>query len=258
MWLTRLSIQRPVFVIVLMVTFLVLGLRSRAGLQVEQDPSVDIPYITVRTLYPGAGPEEVESQVTKPIEDAVSSANHIKHIASNSQYGISYVTIEFVIGTDSNVAAAEVRQKVDSAQGGLPSEIDPPVVDRFDINAQPVMYAGLLGDRSSKQLRHLADHVIQYRLAQIPGVGSVQVTGGDEREIQVAVDKGRLQAYGLSINDVVGAVGRANSNIPGGHITEGPRDFDARLIGEFESVEQIRKLRLAVPSQGPSGSLALT
>lgn len=258
MWLTRLSIQRPVFVIVLMVTFLVLGLRSRAGLQVEQDPSVDIPYVTVTTVYPGAGPEEVESQVTKPIEDSVSSANHIKHITSSSQYGISYVTLEFVIGTDSNVVAAEVRQKVDSARGKLPNEIDPPVVDRFDINAQPVMYAGLLGDRSSKQLRYLADHVIQYRLAQIPGVGSVQVTGGDVREIQVSVDKGRLQAYGLSINDVVSAVGRANTNIPGGHITEGTRDFDARLIGEFESVDQIRKLRLAVPSRGPDANLALT
>jgi HAE1 family hydrophobic/amphiphilic exporter-1 len=257
MWLTRLSIQRPVFVIVLMVTFLVLGLRSRAGLQVEHDPSVDIPYITVTTVYPGAGPEEVESQVTKPIEDAISSANHIKHITSSSQYGISYVTLEFVIGTDSNVAAAEVRQKVDSARGMLPREIDPPVVNRFDINAQPIMYAGLLGDRSSKQLRYLADHVIQYRLAQIPGVGSVRVTGGDEREIQVAVDKGRLQAYGLSINDVVAAVGRANANIPGGHITDGPRDVDARLMGEFESIDQIRGLRLALPSAGPGGRLDL-
>lgn len=258
MWLTRLSIQRPVFVIVLMTVFLVLGLRSRSGLQVELNPKVDIPYITIRTIYPGAGPEEVESQVTKPIEDAVSSANRIRHITSSSQFGISYVTLEFEIGTDSNVAAAEVRQKVDGARGLLPREVEPPVIDRFDVNAIPILYMGLLGDQSPKQLRYLADHVIQYRLAQVPGVGRVQVTGGDEREIQVAVDRGRLEAYGLSITDVASAISRANANIPGGHITEGQRDFDARLVGEFESVEQLRDLKLPVPSPSPAASLALT
>jgi hydrophobic/amphiphilic exporter-1 (mainly G- bacteria), HAE1 family len=257
MWLTRLSIQRPVFVIVLMTFFLVLGFRCRSGMQVDLNPKVDIPYVTVRTAYPGAGPEEVESQISKPIEDAVSSVNNIRHITSSSQFGTSFVQLEFFVGTDSMVAAAEVRQKVDGARSRLPKEIDPPVIDRFDINAMPVLYMGLLGDRSVKQLRYLADTVLQYRLAQIPGVGRVDVTGGDQREIRVAVDKQRLQAYGLSINDVVNAVNRANANIPGGHITEGKRDYDARLVGEFESIDQLKRIRLSMPSKGPNDNLAL-
>jgi HAE1 family hydrophobic/amphiphilic exporter-1 len=258
MWLTRLSIQRPVFVIVLIAVFLVLGFRSRSTLQVDLNPKVDIPFVSIRTSYPGAGPAEVESQITKPLEDAVSTVNNIRHITSSSQFGISFVMLEFVVGTDSQTAAAEVRQKVDGARGLLPRDIDPPVVDRFDINAQPIMYMGVTGDRSIKQIRYLADHVIQYRLAQIPGVGRVDVTGGDEREIRVSVDKQRLEAYGLSITDVVNALGRANVNVPSGHITEGKRDYDARLVGEFQTVDQIRKIHLPVPARGGSSNLPLT
>jgi HAE1 family hydrophobic/amphiphilic exporter-1 len=244
-------------VIVLIAVFLVLGFRSRSTLQVDLNPKVDIPFVSIATPYPGAGPAEVESQISKPIEDAVSTVNNIRHITSSSQFGLSLVMLEFVVGTDSQTAAAEVRQKVDGARARLPREIDPPVVDRFDINAQPIIYMGLTGDRSIKQIRYLADHVIQYRLAQIPGVGRVDVTGGDAREIRVSVDKQRLEAYGLSISDVVGALGRANVNVPSGHITEGKRDYDARLVGEFQSIEQIRKIHLPVPGRA-GGNLALT
>src|SRR3954447_18554680 len=135
MGLTRLSIQRPVFVIVLMTVFLVLGLRSRGGMQIDMNPKIDIPNVTVTTVYPGTGPEEIETLVTKPIEDAVSSANQIKHIRSSSQYGISIVNLEFELGADVNVAAAEVRQKVDGARRKLPRDIDPPVVEKLDVNA---------------------------------------------------------------------------------------------------------------------------
>jgi HAE1 family hydrophobic/amphiphilic exporter-1 len=247
MGLTRLSIQRPVFVIVLMTVFLVLGLRSRAGMQIDLNPKVDIPYVTVTTVYPGTGPREIETLLTKPIEDSVSSANQIKHIRSSSQYGISIVNLEFELGADVNVAVSEVRQKVDSARRKLPRDIDPPVVEKFDINAMPILYAGLRGNLSSKEIRYLAETVIRYRLAQIPGVGRVDVSGGDAREIRVAVDKDRLQAYGLTITDVISALYRANANTPTGHITEGARDYDARLIGEFQSIQQLEELKLPLP-----------
>ncbi|MFN3648237.1 MAG: efflux RND transporter permease subunit [Armatimonadota bacterium] len=248
MWLTRLSIQRPVFVIVLMATLLILGLFSRSKMQVEERPRVDIPYVTVTTTYPGTGPAEMETLITKPIEDAVSSVNGIRNITSSSQYGIAFVQLEFYIGTNSQLAAQEVRQKVEGVRRKLPRDIDPPVVDRLDVNASPVLYLGMKGDRSSKQLRFLADTQIRYRLAQVPGVGQVEVTGGDVREIRIAVNKRRLEAWNMSINDVVSAVYRANANIPSGHVTEGSRDFDARLIGEFQSVDQIRDLDLPVSS----------
>ncbi len=248
MWLTRLSIQRPVFVIVLMTSFLVMGLYSRSKMQVEERPRVDIPYVTITTAYPGTGPAEVESQITKPIEDAVSNVNNIRQITSSSQYGVSFVQLEFILGTDSRMAAQEVRQKIDGARRVIPRDVDPPVVDRFDINSRPILYLGLQGERASKELRFLADHSIRYQLSQVPGVGQVEVQGGDVREIQIQVDKHRLLAYRISINDVVAAVTRANANIPSGHISEGPRDYDARLIGEFQSVEELRSIRIPVQS----------
>ena len=244
MWLTRLSIHRPVFVIVMITSLIILGLFSRSQMLVEERPRVDIPNVTITTTYPGTGPAEMESLITKPLEDAVSSVNGIRNITSSSQYGISFVSLEFYIGTDSRFAAQEVKQKVDGARRRLPRDMDPPVVDRLDINAQPVLYLGMKGQRSPKELRFLADTQIKYRLAQVPGVGQVEVTGGDIREIQVRVDKRRLEAWNMSINDVVGAIYRANTNIPSGHVTEGPRDFDARLVGEFQNVEQLRNLDL--------------
>ncbi len=251
MGLTRLSIQRPVFVIVLMAVFLVLGLRSRSGMQIDMNPKVDIPYITITTVYAGTGPAEIETLVTKPVEDAVSSANQIKHIRSSSQYGISIVNLEFELGADVNVAAAEVRQKVDGARSKLPRDVDPPVVEKLDVNAQPVLYVGLRGQLSSKEIRYQAETVIRYRLAQVAGVGKVDVTGGDAREIRVSVDKERLQAYGLTITDVVNALFKASANIPTGHITEGDRDYDARLIGEFQSVDQLGEIKLPFPDNRP-------
>jgi HAE1 family hydrophobic/amphiphilic exporter-1 len=257
MWLTRLSIQRPVFVIVLMASLLVMGLYSRSKMQVEERPRVDIPYVTVTTNYPGTGPGEIESQITKPIEDAVSSVNNIRSINSSSQYGVSFVQLEFVVGTNSQVAAQEVRQKIEGARKVLPRDVDPPVVDRFDVNARPVLYLGVQGDRSPKELRFIADHAIKYQLAQVAGVGQVEVSGGQVREIQVRVDKERLQTYGLSINDVVAAVYRANANIPSGHISEGPQDFDARLVGEFQSIDELRQIRLPVQAIVPGQPMVL-
>jgi HAE1 family hydrophobic/amphiphilic exporter-1 len=260
MLLTRLSIQRPVFVIVLMASLLIMGNYSRQRMQVEERPRVDIPSVTITTSYPGTGPSEMESLITKPIEDSISGVNNIRQVTSTSQYGISYVQLEFVVGTNSQVAAQEVRQKVDGARKNLPRDCDPPVVDRFDINASPIFYCGLQGDRPARELRFMADHEISYRLAQVEGVGQVQVTGGDVREIQVLIDKQRLRAYALSLNDVVAAIGRANANIPSGHISEGPRDYDARLVGEFRNVDELRKLRIPLPSAifGQPLSLNLT
>ncbi|MBM3457203.1 MAG: efflux RND transporter permease subunit [Armatimonadetes bacterium] len=257
MWLTRLSIQRPVFVIVLISTFLLLGLFSRGKMQIEERPRVDIPYVTITSVYPGAGPAEMETLVSKPLEDAVSSVNGIRNLTSSSQYGISFVSLEFYIGTDSRSAAQEVKQKVDGARRSLPRDMDPPSVDRFDINARPVLYLGLKGDRTVKQLRFLADTQIRYRLAQVPGVGQVEITGGDAREIRVAVNKERLEAWRLSISDVVSAIFRANANVPSGHVTEGSRDYDARLVGEFQSVEQLRELTLPVTLGGAAVPLKL-
>lgn len=256
MWLTRLSIQRPVFVIVLMAFFLVLGLRSRSEMNVDLNPKVDIPYVTITTVYAGAGPEEVETLVSKPIEDAVSAVNNVKNVTSTSQYGVSNVMLEFYVGTDLDVASSDVRQKVDGARRLLPKDVDPPVISKLDINAMPVLQLGMTGGQSSRELRFVADTVVKYRLAKVPGVGSVGVTGGQVREVRVSVHRDRLQSYGLSITDVCNAIQRANLNLPSGRITEGLRDYDARVIGEFQNVDELRDLRIPVRS-GAGGMLDL-
>lgn len=254
MWLTDVSIRRPVFILMVVSALMVLGWRSLRDLPTELNPKVDIPYITITTVYPGTGPEEIENIITRPIEDAVASVNGLKNLNSSSQEGISYVQMELELGTDLDAAAADVRQRVEQARRLLPRDVDPPVVSKLDIGAMPILYMGMLSDkRSPRELRDLADRYIQYRLGKVPGVGSVQVAGGDVREIRVNVDKGRLSAYGLTINDVANAIQSANLNLPAGHISEGPRDYGIRLIGEFASIEEIRQLRLQFPGKGPQG-----
>ncbi|MBI3947915.1 MAG: efflux RND transporter permease subunit [Armatimonadetes bacterium] len=253
MWLTRLSIQRPVFVIVLMAFFLVLGLRSRSEMNVELNPQLDIPWVTITTVYPGAGPEEIETLISKPMEDAVSAVNNVKSVVSTSQSGVSNVALEFYLGTKVDVAFSDVRQKVDAARRLLPRDAESPVVSKIDIGAMPILYLGMTGGRSLRDLRYLADNVVKYRLAKVSGVGSVGISGGEVREVRVAVNRDRLQAYGLTINSVVGALQQANLNLPSGRITEGERDYEARVIGEFQSVDEIRALR--VPVRRPTGAL---
>src|SRR5512142_2194081 len=128
MWLTRLAIHRPVFIIMLIGAFLVLGLRARSGMRAELNPNIEIPYVTVTAAYAGAGPEEMETLVTKPLEDAVGSTNNIKNVTSTSQEGLSTVVLEFFVGTNLDAALSDVRQKVDAARGQLPRDMDPPVI----------------------------------------------------------------------------------------------------------------------------------
>lgn len=257
MWLTRLAVNRPVFIFMLVLAFMVIGWRARSGMKAELNPRVDFPFVTVTTTYPGAGPEEIETLITKPIEDAVGSSNNLKNITSRSQEGVSSVSLEFDLGTNSDLAAVEVRQKVESAKRFLPRDVDPPIVEKLDFSAMPVLSLGMLGKKSLKELRYLADNVVKYRLSRVAGVGSVSVGGGDVREIHVLVDKNRLAAYRLSINAVAQSLRAQSINLPSGHITEGRKDYSIRVLGEFRSVDEIKNVRLFIPAKVPGGVLPL-
>lgn len=226
----------------LFLALIVLGFRSRGQLKTELDPEVDIPYVSVSTVYPGAGPEEIELQVSKPIEDAVSTINKVKNVESTSLEGMSIAVIEFYIGTDLDVATADTRDKVFAAKRDLPRDALDPVVVKFDIAALPVVQLGVSSPRPSRELKVIVEDVIKDRFGKLPGVAEVGVTGGDTREIRVSVDKGRLEAYGLAIADVVAGVAKENLNLPAGSITEGPSEYAIRLIGEFESTEEMEAL----------------
>jgi HAE1 family hydrophobic/amphiphilic exporter-1 len=250
MFLSSLSIRRPVLITMVIAALLVIGLIGYSRLGMDLFPSMDIPYVTVTVTYPGAGPREVETKVTKVVEDAVATASSIKQIQSTSSEGVSNTVIEFLVGTDPDVAAQDVRDRVARARRNLPDDIEEPVISKVDITAMAIMDIAVSGDLPLRQLRRLADDTIKSRIERISGVASATVTGGLEREIHIDVDADRLQAYGLGIEQVSAALSAANLNVPAGHIDEIGRRFTVRVPGEFESVDQIRRVLVAT-SAGP-------
>lgn len=256
MWLTDVAIRRPIFIVMFVLALIILGFQSRSRMPQELEPKIEFPYITVLTTYPGAGPNEIETLVSEPIEKAVGSIGNLRNVTSSSQDGVSTVTLEFELGTNVDSAAADVRDKVSAIKSTLPKDIDEPTILKLDIAAQPVMTIGLSGPISPKEMRILADDVISDRLAKVGGVASVNVLGGEEREISVAVDKDRLQAYGIGIGKVVEAIKGANLNVPAGSIKEGARDYSVRTVGEFKSADEIADVRIYV--EGRAGGRSST
>lgn len=250
MWLTRLSIFRPVTITMVVLALVVLGLVSMSRVPVDLYPDIEFPWVTVVASYPGAGPQEIETLVTKPLEDAVSTISGVKNVTSTSEEGLSVVSIEFYLGTELDTATNDVREKVDAAGFELPRDMDPPVIQKFSLSAMPVISFALSSPRPPQELRRIADDVIKDRLGRLPGVGSVEISGGDVREILVAVDKAQLAAYGLSIDQVVRALTAENLNLPSGTVEEGRREYAVRAVGEFESVAEIREVQLPTQQGG--------
>ncbi len=247
MWLTRVSIFRPVTITMVVLALIVLGLVSLGRMPLDLYPDIEFPFVTIISNYPGAGPEEIETLVTKPIEDAVSTISGVKNVTSTSQEGFSTVSIEFYLGTDLDTAANDAREKVDAAGFELPSDMDPPVIEKFDLSSMPVLSFALSSPRPAQELRRIADDVIKDRLGRLRGVGAVRVAGGDVREILVAVDKDQMEAYGLSMSEIVQALTAANLNLPSGNVEEGRREYAVRAVGEFTSPQEVRDVQLETP-----------
>ncbi len=247
MKLADVSIKRPVFTTMIVMAILVLGLFSFIKLNVDQFPNVDIPYVTVTTVLPGAGPEQVESDVTKIIEDAVNPIAGVDHISSTSQEGVSIVTIQFKLEVQGEVASQEVREKVAAVRSQLPDNVDEPVIQRFDPSSQPIITLTVSGQRSEKELTTFTKDVIKKRLENISGVGSVTLVGGAEREILVSVDADRLHAFNLSIQDVIQSVANSNVEIPGGTIKQGNRQYILRTMGKLSKVSDFRNIIVSSP-----------
>ena len=238
----------------LILALVVLGLQGYTRMPAELNPKVDFPYVSVFTTYNGAGPSEIETLISKPIEDAVSSVSGVKNITSVSQQGVSSVSIEFYLGTDLDVAASDIREKVDGVRRRLPDDADAPTISKADANSAPILYFAIQSTtgRSSRDLRDLADNTIKDYLGQVPGVASVFVTGGDTREINVALDRNRLDSLGLTVSDVSSALAAQNLNVPSGNITEGNRYYSVRVIDEFKSATEIANTRLSFAGKNNS------
>ena len=260
MGVTRLAINRPIAILMIVAAFVVLGLVSYLRLPAELNPKVDFPVVSVNTTYAGTNPQEMETLITKPIEDSISGVSGLKQIDSTSQSGVSVVRCTFYFGTNLDTAAADVRQKVDAVRKRLPINADSPSVAKQDNASQPIMYIAMKGKESPRDLRVLADNVVSERLQQAPDVSAVNVTGGEQREIRVAVRSDRLAAYGLTIGQLATIINNANQNISAGYIQTSTKYSSIRFLGEFASVQELKDLTIslpknpdAAPAEGSSG-----
>lgn len=248
--LLRTFVERPVLSTMLLLAFIVLGFYTYSRLPVEMMPNVEFPFVMVTTVYPGASPDEVESQVTKKIEDAVSTIADVKDLQSISRENVSMVFIEFELETDVDLDAIDVKDKVDAIQADMPEDAEQSVIQKFDIQGFPIIEIAVSAPRPLEEIYRIADKVVRERLSRISGVAEVSLTGKREREIRVEVDPERLRPYGLSLLDVVGVVAAGNLNVPAGHITRGPREITMRMVGEVSSPRELAEFRLPLPRGG--------
>ena len=246
MWLTDVAIKRPVFTVMVFIALIVMGISSMTMMPVDKMPKIDVPMVTVTTIYPGAGPEEIESLVTKKIEDQVSSVDKIDIIKSVSREGISTVIIQFLIEADGDVSAAEVRAKVAIAKKDLPDDAKEPIVSKLDVDALPVITIGITSDSMNiREVKTLVKNIIADRFAKQNGVGNVDVSGGDTREILILADQERLIAHSMTIAELKNLLQAANLNVPSGNMKPGIQENAIKLLGEFQSINEIKNLRIS-------------
>ncbi|MEN6520013.1 MAG: efflux RND transporter permease subunit [Armatimonadota bacterium] len=256
MWLTNVSIKRPVFILMVVLALIILGFTARQKMPEELTPKIDLPYVAIYTIYAGAGPQEIETLVTKPIEDGVGSTSGLKNMTSYSQDGTSLILMEFELGTDVDTAAADVRDKMSTVRSTLPDDIEEPAITKADISSQPIITMALeSGNKSGRDLRILADKTIKDKLSSVSGAAAVYINGGEEREVSVSIDRDRLQAYGLSINQVAQEMKAENLNLPSGSIKEGAggkeiRSYAVRTVGEFKDANEIANIKIQAPGGG--------
>lgn len=239
-------IRRPVFTTMLVMLLVVFGLNSYPNLGIDLYPDVEFPIVNVTVTYTGASPEEMESLVTKPIEDAVSSVAGIKTLSSVTREGVSQVNLEFEFGTNPKLAANEVREKVAGVRKRLPEQIDEPVVQRYDISAQSIVYFSLSSEKRSRgEIRKLAVDIVKDEIQRLDGVAEVQVFGASEREIQLRIDPKKLEAYGISYQQIWDITNSQNLNTPGGKVKENGVELTVRTMGKYKSIDDIKAIVLS-------------
>ncbi|MEQ9144412.1 MAG: efflux RND transporter permease subunit [Parvibaculaceae bacterium] len=252
MWISDVSIKRPVFAVMLIGALVTLGWISLGRLGVDLFPKVEFPIVSVTTLLEGASPETIESEVSDPIEEEVNTASGIETLSSTSSEGRSSVIIEFGLDEDVDVKAQDVRDKVASAREDLPSDAEQSIVQKTDPDAQPIMSVMIAGDMPIRDLTRFADKTVKEHLQRVSGVGSISLVGGRDREIRIWLDALKLRAYGVTADDVISALRREHAEIPGGRLeTAGLRsEFSVKTMGEVTSVEEFGDIVIAFQDDG--------
>jgi hydrophobic/amphiphilic exporter-1 (mainly G- bacteria), HAE1 family len=250
-WLAEVCVHRPIFALMLILSLVVAGTASYMGLGIDRFPNMDLPTVYVRTSYPGAAPEEVESEVSQVLEDAVATVAGIDELRSISSEGSSMLLLTFDIDRDIDSGAQDVRDAVNSVLNLLPVGIDPPVIRKQDTDSSPIMTLAVAGPRDSRELFVLAERAVKNVIESARGVGEVQIGGAADRAVQVNIDAPRLAAYQLSIMQVRDALVRQNAEIPGGRVDAGARELSLRTLGRFAHARGFPDLVVATVNGSP-------
>jgi len=251
MFLSDTSVKRPVFATMVTLALIFFGIMGYQRIGIDLYPQVDFPMVTITTTLFGAAPEVMDTDVTDPIEEQINTIEGVKHITSTSGYGFSQIVVEFELYRDIDSAVQDVRAKVDVAKRKLPEDIDPPIIDKLDINARPILWLSLTGNQPIQKLGILADEVIRPQLESIKGVGSITLGGYAKREIRIWLDGKKLEAHRLTSNDVARALTTQNIELPGGIVESDRREFTVRNLGELRSVEEFNELIIAYQNGAP-------
>ena len=243
--LAEICIERPVFATVLILTLVVVGAFGYTTLGLDRFPNVDFPFVTITTQYPGAAPQEMETDVSEKLEDGVSSISGIDELRSFSSDGFSVVTVGFNLEKDGNVGAQEVRERIDGATFQLPRGIEPPVVEKIVADATPVIAVILSGDASLRDLTEFGDKVLKRSLGTVSGVGQARIIGGRARQVRVVANAGAIASLGIPAAQVVQAIQAQNLQLPGGKVEQGARDLSLRTYGRVRSIDEFGEIVVA-------------
>jgi HAE1 family hydrophobic/amphiphilic exporter-1 len=249
--LAEICVRRPVFATMLILSLTVVGIFSFFSLGVDLFPKVDFPTITVTVVNRGASPEEIETEITDKIEEAVNTISGIDELRSSSVEGVSQVYITFLLEKDADVAAQEVRDKVNLVIPDLPETAETPVVQKLDTDATPVLRIAVSAPRSLREVTEIADKQIKKRIESVSGVGQVQIVGGSKRQINIWVDPEKMRAFGVTPTDVANAVRLQNLELPGGRIDQGTRELVVRTVGRIPKPEDFNKIAIVTRGSYP-------
>lgn len=250
MTLSDIAIRRPVFTIVVTMGLMVLGAMSLRSIGTDLFPDVNFPFVTVTTVYPGASPSEIESQVTKPLEDAVAGINDLDTVHSFSRESVSVVFVVFKLKANIDKAAQDVRERVAAVRSKLPTDVREPSIRRVDVGAAPILTMLASGPMSNEELRKITEDSVKPALERVTGVAAVDVIGGKDREIKVEVDRKKLDSLNLPLTAVIDKLRLENLSVPAGHFEQGPQEISVRLTGDMRTAEEVGRIIVATTQFG--------
>ncbi|MDP8207659.1 MAG: efflux RND transporter permease subunit [Candidatus Electryonea clarkiae] len=250
MKLADISIKRPVMMTMVIMTFVVVGIFSLGRLGLDLMPDIDFPFISVVTIYPGAGPEEIEKLLNELMEEEISSISGVKNTFSTAQEGVSIIFAEFQLGQDVDIAAIDVKDKIDGIRFQLPDDIEEPVVQKFDMGMGAIVNLSVTGPYPLEDLFVFVDKTVKPELSKIPGLANIDIVGEKEREIEVALSAQKLRAFGISPLQVVMSLAVENMTLPVGRIESGRNEYTLRLSGEYDNLEELSAVQL-MTTNGP-------